>query len=78
MYFEKVKEVIVGTVNCDAEAVTMDARIKEDIGLDSLDAMELSMELEEAFGLSIEEEALSKFVTVGDIVAYIDSKKASA
>ena len=44
--------------------------------MDSLDAMELSMELEEAFGLTIEEEALSKFVTVEDIVTYIDRKKA--
>ncbi len=76
MCFERVKEIIVGTVACDEAVVTMEARIKEDIGLDSLDAMELSMELEEAFGLTIEEEALSKFVTVEDIVTYIDRKKA--
>ncbi len=74
MCFEKVKEIIVGTVNCEAEAVTLEARIKEDIGLDSLDAMELSMELEEAFGLTIEEEALAQFITIQDIVSYIDSK----
>lgn len=76
MNFEKVKEIMVETVNCDEDIVTMDAAIKEDIGLDSLDAMELSMALEEAFELTIEEDALAEFVTVRDIVTYIDNKLA--
>ncbi len=76
MCFEKVKEIMVDTVNCDEDVVTMEASLKEDIGLDSLDAMELSMALEEAFGLTIEEDALQGFVTVKDIVTYIDSKVA--
>lgn len=74
MCFDKVKEIMVDTVNCDEDLVTMEASIKEDLGLDSLDAMELSMALEEAYGLTIEEEALTGFVTVKDIVTYIDSK----
>ena len=43
--------------------------------MDSLDAMEVSMALEEAFGLTIEEEALETFVTVENIVNYIDANK---
>ena len=74
MSFEKVKEIMVDTVNCDEDVVTLEASLKEDIGLDSLDAMELSMALEEAYGLTIEEEALQVFVTVKNIVDYIDSK----
>ena len=73
MCFEKVKEIIVDTISCEEEEVTPEAAIKEDLGLDSLDAMELCMALEEAFSLSIEEEALAGFVKVSDIVSYIDS-----
>ena len=50
----------------------MEANIKNDLGMDSLDAMELAMALEEAFSISIEEESLSTFETVKDIVTYID------
>ena len=74
MSFEKVKEIIVDTINCDEDMITMEASLKDDIGIDSLDAMELSMALEEEFSLTIEEEALANFVTVKDIVEYIDSK----
>lgn len=76
MSFEKVKEIMIDTVNCDEDVVTLNAALKEDIGLDSLDAMELSMALEEAYNLSIDEEALQGFVTVKDIVDYIDKQTA--
>ncbi len=73
MNFEKVKEVIVETANVNAEDVKLEANLKEDLGLDSLDAVELNMALEEAFNLSIADEDLAKFVTVKDIVDYIDA-----
>lgn len=72
MIFDKVKEVIVETTSCDAEDVTMEANLQEEIGLDSLGAVELHMELEEVFEISIGEEDMMKFVTVGDIVTYIE------
>lgn len=74
MTFEKVKEIIVETVNCDAEAVVLEAKLSDDLGIDSLDAMEINMALEEAFAISIADEDLVKFVCVKDIVSYIDSK----
>lgn len=74
MAFEKVKEIIMETINCDEEKITMEASLKEDLGIDSLDAMELSMALEEAYQVTIEEEELQGFVTVKNIVDYIDSK----
>lgn len=73
MNFEKVKEVIVETANVNEEDVKLEANLKEDLGLDSLDAVELNMALEEAFNLSIADEDLAKFVTVKDIVDYIDA-----
>ena len=50
MDFEKVKEIVVETLSCDADKVTMDATLAEDLEADSLSAVELSMALEEAFG----------------------------
>lgn len=76
MTFDKVKEIIVETISLDEEKVVLEANLKEDLGIDSLDSMELSMALEEAFGLTIEEEALTTFVTVKSIVDYIDEKLA--
>lgn len=74
MTFEKVKDIIVETVNCDADAVVLDAKLSDDLGIDSLDAMEINMALEEAFSISIADEDLVKFVQVSDIVNYINSK----
>lgn len=76
MTLDKVKEVMVDTINCEEEKVVPEARLKEDLGLDSLDAVELSMALEEAFGLSISDEDLGGFVKVSDIVSYIDAQQA--
>ena len=73
MDFEKIKGIIVDTLACDAEKVTMEASLKDDLGADSLDSMELVMALEEEFSISIEEEKLADFVTVGDIVEYLNT-----
>ena len=76
MTFDKVKEVIVDSLGCDEEAVVLTANLKEDLNADSLDAEELSMALEEAFGFTIADEDLMAFVTVKDIVDYIDKNLA--
>lgn len=76
MTFDKVKEVIVDTLGCDDEAVVLNAELKADLNADSLDAVELSMALEEAFGLTIADEDLMQFVTVKDVVDYIDKNLA--
>lgn len=76
MTFDKVKEVIVDSLGCDEEAVVLTANLKEDLNADSLDAVELSMALEEAFGFTITDEDLMAFVTVKDIVDYIDKNLA--
>lgn len=77
MTFEKVKEIIVETISCDAEKVTLEAKLADDLGADSLDAVELNMALEEAFSITIEDEELANFVTVGDIVKHIDAATAA-
>jgi len=75
MTFEKVKGIIVNTLSCDEEKVTLEASLTEDLGADSLDAVELNMALEEAFEISIPDEELANFKTVQDIVTYIENNK---
>ena len=76
MSFDKVKEIIRDTISCSEESIRPEASLKDDMGIDSLDAMELAMALEEEFSIKIEEEELQKFVTVQDIVDFIDAKLA--
>ena len=73
MEFEQVRDIIVETLGCDAEQVTMDASLADDLGADSLASVELVMALEEAAGLSIAEEDAAKLKTVGDIFNYINA-----
>ena len=74
--FEQVRDVIVDTLSCDLESVTMDARLVEDLEADSLDAVELNIALEEQLGLSIADEDRPNMKTVGDIVRYLEAKEA--
>ena len=71
MTFEEMKKIVVDTLNCDEDKVTMEASLTEDLEADSLDAVELNMALEDACGVSITDEELAKLKTVGDIYNYI-------
>lgn len=71
MTFEELKNVIVDTLNADEEKVTMEAGLADDLQADSLDAVELNMAIEEAFGTSIPDEELPNMKTVGDIFNYL-------
>ncbi|SEN15414.1 acyl carrier protein [Lihuaxuella thermophila] len=72
---ERVRKIIVDRLNVDPSEVTLEAGIKEDLGADSLDVVDLIMELEDEFEMSIEDEDAEKITTVGDIVEYINKNK---
>ena len=71
--FEKVRDIIVDTLSCDADKVTMEASLADDLGADSLDAVELNMALEDNLGVAISDEELTNMKTVGDIVNYLEA-----
>ena len=71
--FSKVKEVILEKLSCSAEDVKLEASLKDDLGADSLDAVELIMSLEDAFGVSVPADKAEELNTVGDTVALMDS-----
>ena len=75
MEFEKMRDIIVETLGCEAEQVTPEASLTDDLGADSLASVELTMALEEATGISIEDSALAEMKTVGDILNYLNSHK---
>lgn len=74
MLFDDVRDVIVETVGCEAAAVTPEARLNEDLGADSLAAMELIMALEEKLDIEIDDAELDQFKTVNDLVSYLEIK----
>lgn len=73
MVFEKVKSIIVDQLDVDAEKITLDSKVAEDLGADSLDVVDLIMSIEEEFDMEIDDDAVENMKTVGDIVAFIDS-----
>ena len=71
---EKVAKIVVEQLGVSEDQVTPEAKFIEDLGADSLDQVELVMALEEAFGADIPDEEAEKLATVGDAIAYIESK----
>ncbi|HHU56613.1 MAG TPA: acyl carrier protein [Acholeplasmataceae bacterium] len=70
--FEKIKAIIVNELGVDADQVTPEARLAEDLGADSLDAVELIMAIEEEFGIEVSDESAQKINQVKDIVEYVE------
>lgn len=73
MDFEKVRNVIAESLGCDVEKVTLEAKLQEDLEADSLAAVELTMAIEDATGVAIDDEALPGLKTVGDIMDYLNA-----
>ena len=70
---ERVRSILVEQLGVDEEQVTEDASIQGDLDADSLDLVELIMELEDQFGLKISDEDAQKIATVGEAVDYVTS-----
>ncbi len=75
MTFEKVRDIICNQLGKNADKVTLESTIVEDLGADSLDVVEMLMALEEEFNMTLPDEACANLKTVGDIVTFIDSHK---
>ncbi len=71
---EKVKQIITDQLAVNKYDVTPEALLIDDLGAGSLDLLELVMALEEAFDIDIPDEDAKRFVTVGDVVKYVEGK----
>lgn len=76
MVFERIKELIVEELNIPADQVKLESKISEDLGADSIDAIELIMEVEEEFDIEIDDDAAMGIKTINDLVEVINKLKA--
>lgn len=71
MVFEKVKEILVDQLDADAESITLETDIADDLGADSLDVVEMLMTIESEFDIEVPDEEIENLKTVGSLVDYI-------
>ena len=72
--FEKLKSLFVEELQIDAADITMDAELIKDLGINSIELADLVMLCEEKFDIEIDDEDIHKFVTVGDVVNYLENR----
>ncbi len=75
MILEKVKAILVEELDVEEDTITLESKIKDDLGADSLDLFELISKIEDELSVTIEEDDYGKLITVGDIVNYLTEKK---
>lgn len=75
--FDDVQKILAKQLRLDPSKVQPSSRIKEDLGADSLNILQLLMKIEDDYGIVIPDEKLATFDTVQDVVAYLDAQKAS-
>ncbi len=74
MEFEKIRQIIANQLDLDPAEIKMESNLIEDLHADSLDIVELVMDMEQEFDVEIPDEELPKVQTVGDIVRYLQSR----
>lgn len=73
MVFEKLKNMIVNDLGVSESKVTLDARLSEDLGIDSIDAVEIVMFIEDEYNVSVSDEDAFALKTVKDLVTYVEN-----
>ena len=72
MVFEKIRTILCEQFELEEDRVTMDSSLIGDLGADSLDVIDLSMSIEDAFDIEVPDEEIENFKTVGDIVRFVE------
>ena len=73
--FEEVKAILAEQLHLDEDQIVAGAKIKDDLGADSLDILQLLMRIEDQYGIVIPDQELAKFDTVADVVAYLEKQE---
>ena len=71
--FDKVKQLLVEELQIDESEITLDAELSRDLGINSIDLADLVLRCEEQFDIEISEDDANEFITVGDVVNYLES-----
>ncbi len=70
--FEKVKQLLVDELNINPNDVTLESELSTDLGINSLELADVVLMCEEKFNITIDDEDLHTFITVGDVVNYLE------
>ena len=73
--FEKIKELLIEELNVKAEDITLEAELSSDLGINSLELADMTLLCEERFGVTLDDDDVHTFITVGDVVSYLESLK---
>ena len=75
MVFEKIRALLSEQLDIEEDEITMESKLAEDLGADSLDVVDLIMAIEDEFEVEVLDEDIEKVVTVGDMVNYVNENK---
>ncbi len=70
--FEALKNILVEELSLDADAITPESDLRNDLGVNSIELADLIMRCEDKFNVEIKDEDIEKFLTIGDVVAYLE------
>ena len=73
--FEEIKKMMVEILSIQEDLITPEAKLEADLGINSLELAELAFQCEEKYGMEFKDEDIHTLITVGDVVAYIESHK---
>ncbi len=73
MIFDEVKEILADQLEIDPAEIEMKSRLTDDLGADSLDAIDVVMSVEDQYGIEVPDEIIKKMETVEDIVSFIEA-----
>ncbi len=76
--FEEIKSIIKTNLNIEDEKIVPTARLKEDLAIDSIDAVEIVLAFEEKHDIRVDETKLREIKTIGDLVGYFETLKAES
>lgn len=76
MVLEKLSKIVAEQLGMEQSKITMETSLKEDLLADSLDIVEIIMQIEEQFGIEVNDEDALEFKTIADVVNYIEKKSA--
>ncbi len=71
MVFEKIKEILAAQLDANADEMTLETKIVEDLGADSLDVVEMLLSAEDEFDVEVPDDKIEGMKTIGDVVNYI-------
>ncbi|MFY9382102.1 MAG: acyl carrier protein [Eubacteriales bacterium] len=73
--FDEIKKILAEELQVNEDLITMDAELANDLGVNSIELADLVMTCEDKFNIEINEDDIGKFITVGDIVNYMEALK---